>query len=189
MASTTGTYGFPFLELGDAPNIAQGLEDLAEAIETKIIAMDAATAAINNLGPVSAGTTTDESGFTNTSFAAGGTPLGVAFVAPPSGAVLITLSAIASQNINTQATFVSIEVKTGATIGSGTLVGAAANSDRGITVGRAINAGAVALLQCSRRVLYTGLTAGATYNVRMMQCVDGGSGTLSYREIIVEPSL
>jgi len=189
MADTTPVYGFPFLELGDPPDLAAGTEDLALALETKLVAVDAATAAITGLTHAFASSTTDETGFTNTTFAAGSTTVGVAFTAPPSGVVVIHLSAIVSQNINTQATFVSIEVKTGGTIGSGTLVGSAANSDRGLTVGRAVNSGAVAILQAGRPVLYTGLTPGNSYNVRVMHCVDGGSGTVFYREVIVLPQI
>lgn len=189
MADVTGTYGFPFLELGDAPNIAQGLEDLAEAIETKLIAVDAAIAAISGLAPNVASSTADELSFTNTSFAAGSTVVGTAFVAPPSGIIFCTISAVLSQNINTQATFGSVEVRTGGVLGSGTLVGSAANSDRGLTVGRAVNSGAIALLQASRRCFYTGLTPGATYNARFMHCVDGGGGSVQYREVMIEPSL
>lgn len=189
MAGTTPVYGFPYQELGDAPDGPDLGHDLATAVENKFVSVDAAINAINGLTPVQTSTTTDEINFTNTTFGPGLTTVGVAFVAPPSGIVFITMSVIVSQNINGQATFVSSEVKTGSTVGSGTLVGSAANSDRGITVGRAINSGAVALLQASRRVMYTGLTAGASYNVRMMQCVDGGSGSLFFRELIVEPSL
>jgi hypothetical protein len=189
MADVTPVYDLPYQELGDAPDGPALGEDLALAVETELIRIDAAVAAINGMAPASVSSTTDEIGFTSTSFVAGASPVGVAFTAPPSGAVLIHLSAIVSQNINTQATFVSCEVKTGGTIGSGTLFGSAANSDRGLTVGRAINSGAVALLQASRAILYTGLTASSTYNVRVMHCVDGGSGSLFFRELIVVPML
>jgi hypothetical protein len=39
MANTTPLYGFPYLELGDPPDLASGTEDLATAVETKISAM------------------------------------------------------------------------------------------------------------------------------------------------------
>jgi hypothetical protein len=44
MPDTTPVYGFPFPELGDAPNGPDQIEDLALAVETKIIAMDTAEA-------------------------------------------------------------------------------------------------------------------------------------------------
>ena len=187
--ATTPVYAIPYPVLGDAPNGPSQMQALALEVETELVRIDAAIATLNGLDTAFAGTTTDETGFTNTSYAAGGTPVGVAFTAPASGKVAITFSAGFLQNINTFVTIVSCEVKTGGTVGSGTLAGAGANGDRALLCGRAVNSGAVAQLQASRRVLYTGLTAGATYNVRMMHAVDGGSGTITYREVMVEPLL
>ena len=189
MANSTPTYGLRYQEVGDSPNGAVGLQNLATDVETALTAIDAKIATINALATAAVTSTTDEIGFSNTTFAAGSSPVGSAFTAPPSGAVLLLFSAQAQQNINAQAVFVSIEVKTGGTVGSGTLAGTAANSDRAIITGKAVNASAPALIQAGRPVLYTGLTQGATYNARLMHCVDGGSGTISYREIIIQPQL
>lgn len=187
--ATTPVYGIPYPVLGDAPNGPSQMQALALEVETELVRVDAAISTINGLDTAFAGTSTDETGFTNTTYAAGGTPVGVAFVAPASGKVAITFSCGFLQNINTFVTIISCEVKTGGTVGSGTLAGAAANGDRALVCGRAVNSGAVAQSQASRRVFYTGLTAGATYNVRMMHAVDGGSGTITYREVMVEPML
>lgn len=187
MAGTTTTYGFPYPELGDPPNGPDAVQDLAQAVEDKIELVDAAVTAITGLTHAFASSSTDETGFSNTTFAAGAAPVGVAFTAPPSGVVIVHFSVYMTQNINTQVTIASFEMKTGVTVGSGTLVGAAANSDRAIVVGRAVNAGAVAMAQSGNWTLYTGLTPGASYNVRMMHCVDGGSGTILYRQILVQP--
>ncbi|HET6295035.1 MAG TPA: hypothetical protein VFG33_16750, partial [Kribbella sp.] len=40
MADVTPLYGFPYLELGDPPDLAAGTENLATAVETKIAAMN-----------------------------------------------------------------------------------------------------------------------------------------------------
>lgn len=189
MAGVTSPYGLPYQEVGDSPNGAVGLQNLAEAVDDALAVIDAKIATINSFDTAFAGSSTDESGFTNTTFAAGASPVGVAFTVPPSGKVAITFSAGFLQNINTFVTIISCEVKTGGTVGSGTLAGAAANGDRALVCGRAVNSGAVAQMQASRRVLYTGLTVGATYNVRIMHAVDGGSGTITYREVMVEPLL
>lgn len=189
MAGTTANYALRYQEVGDAPNGAVGLQNLANDVDAALLAIDAKITAINSMATSIASSTTDEVGFSNTSFAPGAVTVGTAFTAPASGAVLMLFSAQAQQNINAQATFVSIEVKTGGTVGSGTLAGTAANSDRALITGKAVNASAPSLLQAGRPVLYTGLTPGATYNVRMMHCVDGGSGTISYREVIVQPQL
>lgn len=42
MADTTPIYGFPFLELGDPPDLASGLEDLATAVEADLAATNTA---------------------------------------------------------------------------------------------------------------------------------------------------
>jgi hypothetical protein len=189
VAGTTAVYGLRYQDLGDSPNGATGTHNLADDVEAALAALDAKIATINGLGPVSNGSTSDELSFANTSFAAGATSVGVAFTGPPSGEVLIHFTFQIQVNINGQAAFGSIQVKTGATVGSGTLVGSAANSDRAITVGKAVNASAPAIVQCSRAVRYTGLTPGSSYNVQLLHCVDGGSGSVTYREVIVQPQL
>lgn len=186
---TTPVYGIPYPALSDAPNGPSQIQAAALEVETELVRIDAAVAAINGLDTAFAGSTTDETGFTNTTFAAGGTTVGVAFVAPASGKVMVHYTAAMLQNINTFVTIVSFEMKTGGTVGSGTLVGAAANGDRALVCGRAVNSGAVAQLSAGNWALYTGLTPGATYNVRMLHVVDGGSGTITYRQISVQPQL
>ncbi|GAB3817494.1 hypothetical protein [Kribbella italica] len=49
MADTTPLFNFPYLELGDPPDIATGLEDLAQAVETKIAAVDSAITTIQGV--------------------------------------------------------------------------------------------------------------------------------------------
>lgn len=41
MADTTPTYGLPFLELGDPPDLAAGTEDLATAVEAQLVLLNA----------------------------------------------------------------------------------------------------------------------------------------------------
>lgn len=189
MADTTPTYGLPFQELGDAPDGPTLGEDLALAVEAELARIDAAIAAINGMSNVSIGSTTDELTFTNTTFQPGASPVGVAFTAPASGEVLIHYTFQIQSNINGQSAFGSCEVRSGAVVGSGTLAGTAANSDRSITTSKAVNASAPALIQASRTVRYLGLTPGAAYNVRLLHCVDGGSGSVTYREVVVQPQL
>jgi hypothetical protein len=192
MASTTGApYNIPYQQLGDSPNGADGQQDLATQVHAMLAALDAKITAINALAPASVGSTTDEAASSSTAFIAGASPVGVAFTAPPSGDVYILFSAIFSSNIATHAAFVSVEVKTGGTVGSGTLTGGAANSDRALICGRAVTAGGPALLSASRGVRYTGLTPGATYNARVMYCVDNAANsiTVTYREVVILPQL
>lgn len=187
--ATTPVYGIPYPALGDSPNGPSQMQALALEVEAELVRIDAAIAAINGLDVATAGTSTDETSFTSTSFIPGSTPVGTSFTAPPSGKVMVHWSGYLQQNINAQATILSFEMKTGGTVGSGTLVGTAANSDRAIVAGKAVNSGAVALNNAGNYALYIGLTPGSTYNVRLMHAVDGGSGTLLYRSIAVVPML
>lgn len=190
MADDTGApWNLPFQEAGDAPNGPALGADLAAAVHAALNTIDAKIATINALAHSYSGSTSDETGFTNTAFAAGGTVVGTTFVCPASGVVKVDWSGQLQQNINAQATFLSPEMRTGSTIGSGTLVGTVANSDRAIITGKAVNASAPALINAGNWAIYTGLTPGATYNVRLMHCVDGGSGTIAFRQVLVQPQL
>jgi hypothetical protein len=140
--------------------------------------------------PVTATSSIDESTSTSASFVAGSTPLGIVFVAPPSGNGFITLGAYFGQLSNAQASIVSYTVRAGGTIGSGTTFGAAANSDRALVCGRAVNASAPALLQADIRDYWPGLTPGSTYNARVeFQTTSGGGCEVYKRKLTFEPSL
>lgn len=138
--------------------------------------------------PTITSSTADES-TTSVAFVAGSSPVGAAFVAPPSGKVFITWSVLMQQAIDGQASICTIVLRAGGVVGSGATE-VAASSDRAITVGRAVNTGSPAILQASRRTLITGLTAGSTYNARIEFATDsGGNCGIFFRELIVEPVL
>ncbi|MGW5402644.1 hypothetical protein [Streptomyces sp. NPDC003952] len=188
--STTPVYDLPFLELDDAPDIAGITEDLATAVEAELVRIDASVAAINAVTPVAVNSTTDELNYTGTAFTAGASPVGVSFVAPPSGVVFITLSGYIDQSQNAQASILSYTVRTGSVVGSGTTVGTGANSDRAIVCGRAVVSGAPALIQTSLRDMWSGLTPGAAYNARVeFQTTSGGNMSVYRRALLVEPSI
>lgn len=126
---------------------------------------------------------------TSVPFVAGVAPVGLAFTAPPSGQVYVTLSAYFSQVINQQSSFVSFAIRNGSTIGSGTSV-LASSGDRALVCGDTITTGAPCRLQASRRALIVGLTPGSPFNVQIeMSTTSGGNNTTFYREILVEPVL
>ena len=107
--------------------------------------------------------TTDETNFNSTTFTLGGTTVGTTFRAPTSGAVLLLWSARGSLNSATaQRILCSAEVRTGSTIGSGTVVSAAAD-------GSAVEWGQAAgdRLQAEQSRYVSGLTAGSTYNLSL----------------------
>lgn len=189
MAGVTTNYALRFQDVGDSPNGAVGIQNLANDIDAALAVVDAKIATLNSFDTTFTSSTTDEVGFTSTSFIAGGAPVGVAFTAPPSGKVKIDFTGQIQQNINSFACILSCEVKTGSTVGSGTLAGGAANSDRALICGKAVVASGPSHMAATRAVFYSGLTPGASYNVRLMHCVDGGSGSIFNREIIIQPQL
>lgn len=124
------------------------------------------------------GTTTS---VTYTATLTGGTACGIAFVAPPSGKVLI-LNNSRIFNSGANHSLCSIHVRTGATIGSGTDVLAAADSH------------AIAYFGSNddRRggsILVSGLTPGNDYNVQQSFKVTGGTGNFSNKTLIVQKVL
>lgn len=127
------------------------------------------------------------SGFTNSAYAAGTPACGDTFKAPSTGRVYITVSGRLSSSSNGQQAFLSYEIRTGTTVGSGT-VAQAASDDRALATSRAVNTGAASYLSASRRQLVEGLTGGADYNIRTMHKVTGGSGGTDYRALLIEPA-
>lgn len=187
--ANTPVYGIPYPVAGDAPNGPTQMQALALEVETELVRVDAAIASINGLDIAFAGSSSDET-FASATFIPGTVVVGVAFTAPASGKVIVLFGGYIASNVNQNAVLLSFEMKTGGTVGSGTLVGSAANSDRAIVGGKAVNSGAVALLGAGNSALYTGLTPGATYNVRMLHATDpGNTSNAFYRQIMVQPQL
>ena len=121
-------------------------------------------------------------------FAPDGSPgVGGTFVAPLSGAVLIVCAAI-MQAYGSAIVVTSYSVRTGATLGSGTEV-LAGSTERGAYLSNAnasgVNAGATSTYYLS------GLTAGATYNIRFMHYNSHGTLTMNtqYRRLTIIPQL
>lgn len=118
-------------------------------------------------------------GYTET-FSTSNTPAAVAFVAPTSGKVLIHNSAYLDQSSAAARTYLSWILRTGASIGSGTVVQSAIDanaienlSDADATIGRTI--------------MVSGLTANSSYNIRQAGRVTSGTGEYQNRHLIVEP--
>ncbi|WP_433406888.1 hypothetical protein [Streptomyces sp. CA-146814] len=107
------------------------------------------------------------------------TEVAVVFVAPTSGRVQYSLSARLI-NSGTAGSLVTAEVRTGSTIGSGTVVDSPTDatgvSHYGATLARA-----------GISHFLSGLTPGDSYNVRLQHRVTGGTGSFAMRELIVVP--
>jgi len=105
-----------------------------------------------------------------------------AFAAPPTGHVLLCYNATLFNSSSTGATFVTPIVRTGGTIGSGTVV-LTAHDDRAI---RVTGTGS---MRYGATWLLTGLTPGEVYHAQLLHRVASGAttGTVDERTIIVVP--
>jgi hypothetical protein len=125
--------------------------------------------------------TTSSTSFTTT--LTSGTACGVAFVAPPSGKVMITNQMQGGNSVPASAQSVcTIRVCTGNVVGSGSVFGSfSASIVNGVTFATAVNAGAC------RRTLVSGLTPLSDYNVQQwFEVVGASTGTFVNKELIVE---
>lgn len=137
---------------------------------------------------VNAVDTTNTESNSTTTYLPGTNPTGVVFTAPPSGRVMVTITSYFGQTTNTNEAIVSWALRTGGTIGSGTVV-LGPSGQRALVCGMAVNASAPARLQASRRSAITGLTPGSVYNVRIEFATSPAGGCAIFtREIIVEPT-
>lgn len=124
------------------------------------------------------GTTTS---VTYTSTLTGGTACGLAFVAPPSGKVLIHNNSRIF-NSGSNLSLCSIHVRNGASIGSGTDFLAAADA-------HAISYFGANDDRRGGTELVTGLTPGNNYNVIQSFKVTGGTGSFGNKSLIVQKVL
>jgi hypothetical protein len=130
------------------------------------------------------------SSITSTTPAAGSPACGFSFVAPPSGGVYVTVSGRINQSSNGNETLLGYQVRSGGTVGTGTIQ-VDYSSFRAIATGRAVVTSGSSMASASRRhrINPGDLTAGSTFNVQTMHWVTGGTGSVDYREVIVEPVL
>lgn len=143
-----------------------------------------------SMGHAAVNDATSIGSITSTTPSAGSPVCGSSFVAPPSGGVYVTVSGRISQSSNGQETLLGFQLRSGGIVGSGTIQ-VDFSSFRAVAAGRAVNTGGAALASGSRRCRVNPgtLTAGSTFNVQTMHWVTGGTGTVEYREVIVEPVL
>jgi hypothetical protein len=191
-------FGFPTPVSADPSNVPLHTQQLANAVDAALQAHVIATNAHgrNNTGPNPSGWSSDSDGIiSNTSgySATNASPtlptVGGVFTTPPSGIVFVTLSALFQNSVAGNNLIVSCEVRTGGTLGSGTVV-LTAHVNRSVSKGQVVSSGQHDRISASRRMLLTGLTPNAQHNVRVMHIMDpDGSGTIFYREVFVEPWL
>ena len=123
----------------------------------------------------------NEDGFTDTSYAPGANACAVVFTAPPSGRVTVTWAARMETNTG-DGVLVSVEVRSGDTVGSGGVV-AAADDDYAVETAGVASGND----QKSNFRLVSGLTPGAKYHARTMHKVTAGNADLFSRQVLVRP--
>lgn len=108
---------------------------------------------------------------------------GVVFTAPPSGRVTIYWSG-GLRNLDSDGSavaYLSPEVRTGGVVGSGSLI-LAGHDNRTVRT----NLGGIHTARAGAAHVLSGLTAGATYNVRLLHRVTSSTGVFFQRGLIVE---
>jgi len=120
--------------------------------------------------------------FTHTTYAITGelATCGVAFVASTTGRACLDYSCNIA-NSTTATTAMTPVVREGSTVGSGTTF-LAASDDNAVVI---LPGAGGDLVFGGRRLLVTGLTVGASYNVRLEHRVSAGTGTLSRRAVTI----
>lgn len=121
----------------------------------------------------------------NTAYAITANPLGIVFIAPPSGAVLIHWAARMTNTTAGGSCYSAPEIRKDGTIGSGALVyGASDNVSTRITVGDNTE---VQRYGCTH--LFDSLTSGEVYNVALLHKVDPSptGAFIGLRCLIVQP--
>jgi hypothetical protein len=139
--------------------------------------------------------TTTTGVITSITYAPSAVVVGVAFVAPPSGRVLVHLHGrlriVAIANAFVQG-FCAVAIRTGATIGSGTAVDSTPDDDRALEVQNATNVtGSQGRFAASCVFPLSGLTPGSDYNAQAEQRVSGAGHELdlTYRAVTIQPVL
>jgi hypothetical protein len=115
---------------------------------------------------VSTQSSTAETGFTSTSYTGGTSPVGIAFTAPTSGRVEVFWHCRFESNTAGVLVLVSAAVRTGTTVGSGTVVVAAADAQALVHAADA-SSGTNQRLGSGTALVISGLTAGSSYNARI----------------------
>lgn len=174
--ATTPIYGLPYPTLSDAPNGAAQIQALAQAVETQLQRLDSVPAAVTASDSGAVSTTS------STFVALAGDP-GVAFTAPPSGRVLVTIGSAFDGNAADTWSMMGFQIRTGSVVGSGTIVYAANDNDTCGIMGTNDAAN-------GRSTLVTSLIAGTSYNAQALYKRFSGSGTAFYarRTISVIPT-
>lgn len=141
---------------------------------------------IADLAASKAQSSVDNDAFTNasvtyTNVAVGSGSVGLVFTVPASGLVLLHYGGSLAVSVTGNAAFLTIQIREGATIGSGTVVIAASDDNPVEVVNTAGNPDRQGV-----QYLFAG-TPGTVYNVELLHRVSGSTGTFDSRYLISDP--
>lgn len=141
---------------------------------------------LDDIAPANDHEGTDETAFTSTTYTTGANVCGISFIAPTSGSVTVWWSARFQVNTAARWVGVTVEVKTGSTLGSGTVVSAGADNSC-LESSQTTGAGGDSRTQAAMYRKVDGLTAGSTYNVvTQHRVINGvGNGDIYERDVMV----
>jgi hypothetical protein len=175
---STPIYGLPYPSLSDPPNGPAQFQALAEAVEAELDRIDDTISGVPITQSSSVAATVST---TSTSYVAlAGNP-GLSFTAPTSGRVIIAIGAALTGSAADTYAMMGFQVRTGAVIGSGTIIQAADNNEVVANLG-------LSDVAASHVSLVSGLTAGDPYNVQVLYKMLSGTGTAFFarRNVIVQ---
>lgn len=125
---------------------------------------------------------TTQTDVSSTSYIAGTPSVETTFVAPPSGAVLLSVGLSARDNGGSNRVHLAPEIRVGTVAGSVVL------SANVVTRGVGTPGGIANYVYRARTTVLTGLTPGTTYYARTMHKVSGGSsGDVNVRDMTIAP--
>jgi hypothetical protein len=174
----TPIYGLPYPSLSDPPNGPAQFQALAEAVEAELDRIDDTISGVPVTQSSSVAATVST---TSTTYVALAGDPGIAFTAPTSGRVMISIGGALTGSAADTFSMMGFQVRTGNVIGSGTIVYAANNNDVVSNEGGSD-------MSASKVTLVSGLTAAASYNVQVLYKVLSGTGTAFFarRDVIVQ---
>lgn len=172
---TTPIYGLPYPSLSDPPNGAAQIQALAEAVESELQRIDGTPVTVTAADSGSVSTTSA------TFVTLAGDP-GVAFTAPASGRVLVHIAGTFDNNAADTFGMMAFQIRTGSSVGAGTIVLAASDNDSIGTAGTNDTS-------FGRSILVSSLVAGDPYNVQALYKRFLGTGTAFFarRSVLVVP--
>lgn len=175
---STPIYGLPYPSLSDPPNGPAQFQALAEAVEAELDRIDDTISGV----PITQSSSVTATVFTasTTYVALAGDP-GIAFTAPASGRVLISMGAALTGSAADTYSMMGFQIRNGAVVGSGSVFLAVNDNDVIANLG-------LSDLAASRVTLVSGLTATSSYNVQVLYKRLSGTGNAFFarRNVIVQ---